>query len=99
MKFFRCLIALFCLLPCIAVSAQGNIDVKAVLVDSGTGEPVGFATVSLTRDGQERPYKYSLSDDKGNVTISSVRRGTYVFKAELLGYKTHSATVKVERTP
>ena len=98
MTFFRCLIALFCLLPCIAVSAQGNIDVKAVLVDSGTGEPVGFATVSLTRDGQERPYKYSLSDDKGNVTISSVRRGTYVFKAELLGYKTHSATVKVENS-
>ena len=96
MKPVRCLIALCALFFCIAAGAQGRVDVKAVLVDSGTGEPVGFATVSITREGEDDPAKYTLSDEKGNVTLSSVRRGTYVLKAELLGYKTYTTTVKVE---
>lgn len=96
MKPIRCLIALCTLFFCIAAGAQGRVDVKAVLVDSGTGEPVGFATVSITREGEDNPAKYTLSDEKGNVTLSSVRRGTYVLKAELLGYKTYTTTVKVE---
>ena len=39
----------------ISLFAQNNI--KGVLVDESTGEPLGFATVSLTRDGQSRPSK------------------------------------------
>ena len=95
MKFFRCMLPLLAVLLGAVAQAQNSIDVKAVLIDSKTEEPVGFATVSLTREGQERPAKYTLSDDKGNVTLASVRRGTYTFKAELLGYKTYTAEVKV----
>ena len=95
MKFFRCMLPLLSVLLGAVAQAQNSIDVKAVLIDSKTEEPVGFATVSLIREGQERPAKYTLSDDKGNVTLASVRRGTYTFKAELLGYKTYTAEVKV----
>ncbi len=95
MKFVRCMLPLLAVLLGAVAQAQNSIDVKAVLIDSKTEEPVGFATVSLTREGQERPAKYTLSDDKGNVTLASVRRGTYTFKAELLGYKTYTAEVKV----
>lgn len=98
MKLFRCLILLCSVMFGVNAAAQGNADVKAVLIDGGTGEPVGFATVSLTREGQDKPAKYTLSDDKGNVTIASVRRGTYTIKAELLGYKAYTATVKVENS-
>lgn len=98
MKLFRCLILLCAVMFGVNAAAQGNADVKAVLIDGGTGEPVGFATVSLTREGQDKPAKYTLSDDKGNVTIASVRRGTYTIKAELLGYKAYTATVKVENS-
>ena len=98
MKIFRCLLFLCAVITSVSVSAQNNVDIKAVLLDSESGEPVGFATVSITRDGQDTPTKYTLSDDKGNVTISSVRRGTYTLKAELLGYKTHSAQIKVENS-
>ena len=31
--------------------------IKGVLIDESTGEPLGFATVSLTRDGQSKPAK------------------------------------------
>lgn len=98
MKIFRCLLFLCAVITSVSVSAQNNVDIKAVLLDSESGEPVGFATVSITRDGQDTPTKYTLSDDKGNVTISSVRRGTYTLKAELLGYKTHTAQIKVENS-
>ena len=40
------------------LSAQ---TIKGVLVDESTGEALGFATVSLTRDGQTKPVKYTLS--------------------------------------
>lgn len=96
MKLFKCLILLCAVLAGVSAAAQNGLSVKALLIDAGTGDPVGFATVSLTREGQDKPAKYTLSDDKGNVTISSVRRGTYTLKAELLGYKPYTSTVKLE---
>ncbi|MBR5724763.1 MAG: outer membrane beta-barrel protein [Bacteroidales bacterium] len=77
-----------------SVFAQNNI--KGVLIDESTGEPVGFATVSLTRDGQTRPTKYSLTDDKGAFTLESVRNGSYAIVAELLGYEPYSSQIKME---
>ena len=66
--------------------AQGVV-VKAVLKDASSGDPVSFATVSLTREGAAKADKYSLSSEKGAVTINGVRPGKYTFKAELMGYK------------
>ncbi len=75
--------------------AQSN-NVKGVLIDDSTGEPVSFATVSLTREGQSRPTKYALTDDKGAFTLESVRNGNYQIRAELMGYIPHEAAVKME---
>ena len=74
--------------------AQNTI--KGVLVDETTGEPLGFATVSLTRDGQTKPTKYVLSNDKGAFTLESVRNGSYTIAAELMGYVAYKAPVKME---
>ena len=74
--------------------AQNKIS--AVLTDASSGEPLEFVTVSLFQDGKDKPLKYALSDDKGRVTLESVSKGTYTFKAELLGYKAYTATVKME---
>ena len=74
--------------------AQNNV--KGVLVDESTGEPLGFATVSLTRDGQSKPAKYTLTDDKGAFLIESVRNASYTIQAELLGYHPYSAQLKME---
>ncbi len=94
MKVFKPLLVLSLLLAGVGAFAQSKIS--AVLVDASSGEPLGYVTVSLYKSGQEKPLKYALSDDKGKVTIESVSKGEYSFKAELLGYKPYTATVKME---
>ena len=89
------MLAVLCLVGLTAY-AQNSANIKGVLVDESTGEPIPFATVSLTRDGQNRPAKYSLTDDKGNFTLESVRNGSYTIRAELLGYIAHEAALKME---
>ncbi|MBQ7269522.1 MAG: TonB-dependent receptor [Bacteroidales bacterium] len=64
-----------------------NVTIKAVLKDASSGEPVSFATVSLTRENASRADKYSLSSEDGAVSIGAVRPGKYQFKAELMGYR------------
>ncbi len=82
----------------ISVQAQTSYSVKAVLVDATTGDPIGFATVSLSQSGRDQAYKYTLSDENGNVNLTSVARGEYTLKAELLGYQTYTAEIKVQNS-
>lgn len=82
-------------LTCTFSFAQSRGQVTIVLSDSSNDEAVGFATVSLTRVGEEKPYKYALSDSKGKAVIDRVQRGKYVLKAELLGYKNFTKEIEV----
>lgn len=78
-----------------AASAQ-SVNVTAKLTDSASGEPLGFATVSLTPKNSTKVYKYVLSNDHGEVRIENVKSGSYVFKAELMGYKLYSREISVK---
>lgn len=93
-KFVTSLFALTVL--CTLSFAQNPVKVTVVLTDASSEEAVGFATVSLTKEGEQKPYKYSLSDSKGNAVIERVRPGKYVFKAELLGYKKFTKEVEIK---
>ena len=79
----------------IGTAAMAQNRISAVLIDDSNGEPVGFATVSLTQDGAKKPAKYVLSDAEGKVEITGVRAGNYHFKAELLGYVNFEKEIKV----
>lgn len=68
--------------------AQKVSNVSVQLVEDGSSDVLGFATVSLTAKNATRVYKYTLTNDKGSATFSEVRNGTYVLKAELMGYVT-----------
>ncbi|MCR5244476.1 MAG: TonB-dependent receptor family protein [Bacteroidales bacterium] len=74
--------------------APGNISLT--LTDETTGEPVGYATVSLHRTAETKAFKYALSSDSGKAVIEKVKGGTYVIKAEMLGYKAFEKSVKVD---
>ena len=65
-------------------SAQNSGTLRAVLQDEN-GEPVPFATVSISKPNASKPYKYALSSADGKVAIEKVANGKYIFKAELLG--------------
>lgn len=51
-----------------AATAQTR-TITVVLQDSSTGEAVGYATVSLAKQGSTSAFKYALSDDKGKATM------------------------------
>ena len=76
------------------VYAQNKIT--AELIDSSNSEPVPFATVSVSKEGAKKPDYYDLSTETGHVTIKKVRHGNYIFRVELLGYKTYEKNIKVE---
>ena len=77
--------------------AQNNVTAK--LLEAETGEPVGYATASVTPEGSETVYKYSTSSPQGVVTIESVRDGKYTFRVELMGYKTVYKEIEVKGAP
>ncbi len=77
--------------------AQGSYTVKLKLVDAKTTEPVSFATVSLTVKGETSAAKYILTDDAGAASLTKVKKGTYVLRAELMGYKAHEQELVVDK--
>lgn len=93
MKFYRIVVVLTALM--VSAAATGQNRVTAALVDDSNGEAVSFATVSLAKDGQQKPAKYVLSDAEGKVEITGVRAGAYKFKVELLGYVPYEKEIVV----
>ena len=87
----------FAMMLSVSAFAQNSFTVKMKLVDAKTDEPVEFATASLTVKGEKSAAKYVLADNEGAVELAKVRKGTYVLKAELLGYKTYEKEIVVEK--
>ena len=90
------IVILTCLFS-IPAFAQSGAIVKAVFTDSKTGDPVEFATVTLSAKGSESVYKYVLTDNKGTSVFSNVSYGTYLLKCELIGYESYSQEIKVDK--
>ena len=60
------------LLAGLSAYAQNSFTVSLKLVDDKTGEPVGFATASLTVKGEKTALKYVLTDSEGAAEIAKV---------------------------
>ena len=95
--FLRTLLSIAAVLIGLTASAQAAFTVKLKLVDAKTSEPVSFATASLTVKGETTAAKYVLTDADGAASLTKVKKGTYVFKAELMGYVTHQQELVVEK--
>jgi hypothetical protein len=96
-SFVRTLFATLAFLLSFTAFAQGNFSIKLKLVDSKTAEPVSYATVSVSEKGKTEALKYALSDSDGVVELAKVKKGTYVLKAELMGYVTHSQEIILDK--
>ena len=77
--------------------AQGQFTVKLKLVDEKTSAPVAYATASLKVKGEETASKYVLTDANGAASLTKVKKGTYIFKAELMGYKAYEKEIVVDK--
>ena len=80
-----------------AASAQAIYSIKLHLTDAKTSGPVAFATASVTVKGEKTPLKYTLTDDAGNAVLTKLKRDTYILKAELMGYKTFTKEIVLEK--
>ena len=61
--------------------------INAVVVDSLTNEPVGFASVYVIPSKDTTITNFTLTDAKGEARLDDVPFGSYVFHVEMLGYK------------
>ncbi len=95
MNSFRRLVTAFGVLLSAAAAWAQSGTVTASLQDE-SGEPLSFATVSLTKAGESKVYKYALSSESGKVKIEGVRAGSYKLKVELMGYQNIEQTVQVK---
>ena len=86
-----------CLIFSFSAYAQNQFSVKLRLVDAKTSEPVGFATASLTVKNAKNASKFAMTDEKGYADITKVAKGTYIVKAELMGYLTFEKEITVDR--
>ena len=95
--FLRTVLAFATFICGTAAFAQNNFTVKVKLVDEKTSEPVAYATASLKVKGEETATKFSLTNDKGEASIAKIKKGTYIFKAELMGYKAYEKELVIEK--
>ncbi len=77
--------------------AQSTYTVSLKLIDAKTSEPVGFATTSLTVKGADKATRFVMTDEKGTASLTKVPKGTYIIKAELMGYKPFEQEIAVEK--
>ena len=96
-RIVRILITAALFLVATATYAQNAFKVNLRLVDEKTGEPVGFATTSLTVKDATEALKYVLTDSDGKSEFTKVKKGTYVLKAEIMGYKAHLQEITVDK--
>lgn len=94
----RYIAVIFLLLVTNSLFGQSSLSVKVRLSDANSSEPVAFATVSITPKGESQAIKYALTDDKGFAHITRVAKGTYVLKAEIMGYKTHTQEIVLNKS-
>ncbi|MFL5787680.1 MAG: TonB-dependent receptor domain-containing protein [Flavisolibacter sp.] len=91
-----CIVSLSCI-----VSAQNNLlkeDVSHVtgkVIDSTTGQPVEYATISVYLNGNSKPSSGTVTDAKGNFNIDNLPSGDYEFVIGFIGYQSRSVNVPV----
>jgi outer membrane cobalamin receptor len=74
---------LFALLA-VAAHAQDDATVAGRVVGGGTGEPLPFATVTVTRDGDV--VTGAIADESGRFVVAGLPRGSYAVTSSFIGF-------------
>lgn len=82
----RTIITCLFIFLCTALAAQTTGEIRGQLVDSISGEPLEYATVTLFKKGIEQPVGGRVTDDTGRFHFSNLELSTYNITASFLGY-------------
>jgi outer membrane receptor protein involved in Fe transport len=76
--------------------AKGNGKITGTVMDSGTNQPVEFATVQLNDPTTGKPLDGTVCDDQGKFTISKIANGTYKLQISFIGYETYQQDIAIK---
>jgi ferric enterobactin receptor len=62
-------------------------QIRGTVIDSVTGAPVDYATISIFKKGNKSPFNGTVTDPKGNFSITGVAPGEYRIAIDFLGYR------------
>lgn len=93
----RKILFLLLLFP-LAIMAQGTGTISGKMIDGENNEPLGFATISVTRAGSSAPTSGVTSDDDGKFLITGLQEGDYTVQFTFVGYMSDSRKVSITST-
>lgn len=99
MKYKYIFTLLFLFMVSFPAFAQGEKtygSVKVKVLDTLSKEPISFATIFLSKDGDVQGAKYSTTDAQGHGVINNVEAGKYILTAEMMGYLPKRVSVSVK---
>lgn len=64
-----------------------NGKITGRIIDSATGQPVEYASVSLSPQGTDKEIDGLMADDKGTFVLTNIPDGTYKLQIFSIGYK------------
>jgi ferric enterobactin receptor len=67
------------------VNVHGRITGK--VVDSLSGEPMEYVTITILMQGNKNPVNGSISDKSGNFLIDNISKGNYRIVIEFMGFQ------------
>lgn len=72
-----------------AQNAPANVNgkISGRIIDSVTGQPVEFASISLALQTSDQEINGMMTDDKGTFVLTHVAAGTYKLRIFSIGYK------------
>jgi outer membrane receptor protein involved in Fe transport len=79
----------------VATPPVGTGSVAGTVLDSGTGQPVAYATVVLLPVEGDKAITGVAADDKGHFTISKLAAGAFRLRLSYVGYASHTQPVTV----
>jgi hypothetical protein len=74
------------LLDELTVTGDARGDVTGIVLDAGSGRPIPFTDVTLTRGAVDRVGRPGATDDDGAFEISNIEVGEYLLRVERIGY-------------
>ncbi len=84
--FYRLKCVLLCLFLSMGVMAQSKFDIKGIIIDNETSDPMEGATVQLFSLPDSTFVVGAMANDKGGFRLEGVKKNKYVLKVSMIGY-------------
>lgn len=93
---------LFAIIFCsLSLSAQqpaaGNGRITGKVLDSLSGSPIEYATITLYAAGSPKPLNGTTTNNKGVFTLDGVKPGNYRLEAGFIGYQSRTTTILITK--